>query len=204
MTTMTTNGQARKTLAQQIDRLDAILDGLADALNESVADAVKQAVGLAVEQAVRGVLAELFMNPQALARVRDAIGANSPEPAPACAAPSAPKRLRDAWLAVRHGAQQLAAASLRAVQHGRQTAAATWRRASWTLSSGRLVLVAAAVGIGLAVLAYHATPWLAATFTGFGGFVAARAAQAGDWLADLRTRIRQYIARRAFLGAQTN
>ena len=34
MTPTTTNGQVRKTLASQLDRLDSILDGLADALND--------------------------------------------------------------------------------------------------------------------------------------------------------------------------
>ena len=34
MTTTTTNGDARKTLASQLDRLDSILDGLSDALND--------------------------------------------------------------------------------------------------------------------------------------------------------------------------
>jgi hypothetical protein len=33
MTTMT-NGQVRKSLASQIDRLDVMLDGLADGLND--------------------------------------------------------------------------------------------------------------------------------------------------------------------------
>ena len=40
--TTTTNGRAeRKSLAGQLDRLDRILDGLADGLNEAVATAVK-------------------------------------------------------------------------------------------------------------------------------------------------------------------
>jgi hypothetical protein len=54
MTTMTTNpnGRTRKSLAEQIDRLDAILDGLGDALSESVAAAVSEAVGRAVKEAV--------------------------------------------------------------------------------------------------------------------------------------------------------
>jgi hypothetical protein len=38
----------RKTLSAQLDRLDDILDGLADSLNGAVAQAVKDAVGLAV------------------------------------------------------------------------------------------------------------------------------------------------------------
>ena len=35
MTTKTiTNGQARKSLAEQLDRLDTMLDGLSDGLND--------------------------------------------------------------------------------------------------------------------------------------------------------------------------
>src|SRR5262245_24873124 len=41
---MTTNATPRRTLAAELDRLDRILDGLAEALNESVADAVRAAV----------------------------------------------------------------------------------------------------------------------------------------------------------------
>lgn len=52
------NGRFKKTLAYQLDRLDSILDGLADALNGAVADAVKQAVGAAAREAVKVALAE--------------------------------------------------------------------------------------------------------------------------------------------------
>ncbi len=34
MTTTNADGRARKSLAEQIDRLDAILDGLADAFHD--------------------------------------------------------------------------------------------------------------------------------------------------------------------------
>ena len=43
-TTTNTNGQVRKTLASQLDRLDAILDCLGDGLHQAVATAVEQAV----------------------------------------------------------------------------------------------------------------------------------------------------------------
>ena len=43
----------RKSLADQIDRLDTILDGLSEALNESVADAVRGVVGEAVRRALQ-------------------------------------------------------------------------------------------------------------------------------------------------------
>jgi hypothetical protein len=61
--TLETNGQTRKTLAGQIDRLDSILDGLSEGLDQAVAQAVREAVGLAVQEAVQAVLAELLTNP---------------------------------------------------------------------------------------------------------------------------------------------
>jgi hypothetical protein len=54
------NGQPRKTLASQLDRLDRILDGLDAAL----AGAVQEAVEQAVKQAVQAVLTEVLTNRQ--------------------------------------------------------------------------------------------------------------------------------------------
>jgi hypothetical protein len=56
----TSNGQPRKTLASQLDRLDGILDGLDAAL----AGAVQEAVEQAVKQAVQAVLTEVLTNRQ--------------------------------------------------------------------------------------------------------------------------------------------
>src|SRR5437660_12144890 len=57
----TTNARARRTsLAQQIDRLDLILDNLSEGLQEAVAEAVKTAVTRAVEAA----LVEVLTNPE--------------------------------------------------------------------------------------------------------------------------------------------
>src|SRR3954464_7899019 len=50
MTPTHPNGQVRKTLASQLDRLDAILDTLGEGLNEAVATAVEQAVETAVRR----------------------------------------------------------------------------------------------------------------------------------------------------------
>src|SRR4051812_33965976 len=70
MSTLSTNGRVRKSLAEQIDRLDQILDGLAGALNEGVAAAVKEAVG----EAVRAAVAEILANPD----LRQQLGAPAP------------------------------------------------------------------------------------------------------------------------------
>jgi hypothetical protein len=64
--TTSTNGRARKSLAEQIDRLDAILDGLAENLSEAVATAVtgvvKEAVAVAVQEAVHAAVLEVLTN----------------------------------------------------------------------------------------------------------------------------------------------
>ena len=54
------DGQQRKTLASQLDRLDSILDGL----DRALAGAVQEAVSMAVKEAVQAVLAEVLTNRQ--------------------------------------------------------------------------------------------------------------------------------------------
>src|SRR5579871_737358 len=63
------NGQTRKTLASQLDRLDGILNGLDAALTSSVADAVEQAV----KQAVQAVLTEVITNRDLQEQLRQAV-----------------------------------------------------------------------------------------------------------------------------------
>src|SRR5262249_42822911 len=94
MTTMT-NGRARKTLSDQLDRLDSILDGLSEALTESVAAAVKPAPAQAAQQAVQATLTEILPSPELLTLI-GAARAPAPiaEPVPVPAASPAP-RLRD-------------------------------------------------------------------------------------------------------------
>ena len=87
MATTNADGRARKSLAEQIDRLDAILDGLSEALVGSVTAAVTEAVGVAVKEAVQGVLAEVLTNSALRER---ALPAEHP-PAPQAASPSVPR-----------------------------------------------------------------------------------------------------------------
>src|SRR5262245_34781722 len=90
MTSTTTNGQVRRTLASQLDRLDSILDGLADALHGAVATAVegaveravRQAVGQAVRETLQAVIAEVVSNPDLLAAARTLLTPGSPADVP--------------------------------------------------------------------------------------------------------------------------
>src|SRR4051794_5014040 len=88
MTVTMNNGKTRRTLAEQIDRLDVVLDGLAYNLNEAVAAAVKDAAGATVKEAVREALMQVLTNPELLALLGGAARAHNPEPpdaAPAAA-----------------------------------------------------------------------------------------------------------------------
>jgi hypothetical protein len=74
-TTSNPNGRtARKSLAEQIDRLDAILDGLAENLNAAVVDAVagavKDAVTVAVQEAVHAAVLEVLTNAELRKRLQ--------------------------------------------------------------------------------------------------------------------------------------
>ncbi|HQR44066.1 MAG TPA: hypothetical protein PLX97_15330 [Gemmatales bacterium] len=72
------NGRMKKTLAFQLDRLDSILDGLAEALNGAVAEAVKETVGQAARDAVKVALDEA-MAQAAIAKPRPVV---KPQTAP--------------------------------------------------------------------------------------------------------------------------
>src|SRR5438093_5686165 len=103
MTSTSLNGAARaagaprKSLAQQLDRMDQMLDGLSDGLSAAVVDAVKDAVGQTVQAALR----EVLTHPGVVARLAPA----TPSAAhPAIASPAPARRLSWAgrvWAAIR-------------------------------------------------------------------------------------------------------
>src|SRR5437016_1931646 len=76
----TTNGRDRKSLAEQIDRLDRILDGLADGLQQAVLTAVQEAVGVAVREAVKAVMHEVLNSPAILEKIRGTTPEATPAP----------------------------------------------------------------------------------------------------------------------------
>src|SRR5258708_7726198 len=114
--TPTANGKSqRKSLANEIDRLDAILDGLDSALAGAITDAVKQAVSIAVSEAVRATLMELA-NPAVAEALRGPVVLPFPgtpatppaeAPAPAPAPVSKPSFIRRSWNWIWSKAQQV-------------------------------------------------------------------------------------------------
>src|SRR5215470_11654911 len=190
--TTTTNGQERKTLASQIDRLHSILDGLSDNLNEAVATAVqgavelavRQAVGQAVKEAVQAVLVEIMTNADLLATLRAVFPAapvnNPTDP------PERPKGLfRRAWEKVKAGLAAVGTAC--AAVLGQVAGVKTVARSAWGLTKqfkGR-VLAACGVGVAAGVASYLAGPWLGVAAGWLSGFVVSLAVQARNALRQL-------------------
>jgi hypothetical protein len=193
MTTMI-NGRARKSLADQIDRLDRVLDGLANALDGAVVNAVREGV--------RQVLAEVLTDP-ALCQGLQML---APEPTPA--AVPAPSSLGNGcwrlvrWLGagIRAIGSTICSVAVRCVQHVQAGVAWLWATAGygvqgikslWTRVqplAGFLcrlaipMLTALVVGGLVGVAVYHASPWLAALTSGAGSFVSTLAVQVAWWL----------------------
>jgi hypothetical protein len=200
----TTNGRAqRKSLAEQIDRLDLILDGLADGLSAAVADAVTAAVGTAVAAAVREVLS----NPQLLQRLR-------PEPAPTAGKVGKLARwlcgglagaLRRCWrglAGVAERGRQRVTEVAATVRVGRQALAgrvragmSAFRRRVWLGGAlavllarryRRPLLAALAVGAAVGLGCYLAGPAVSSAVSGLAGFV-------GSLVAGTRDRLRRML-----------
>jgi len=92
------NGQPRKRLASQLDRLDGILDGL----DAAPAGAVQEAVEQAVKQAVQAVLTEVLTNRQLQEELQQAAQPEPPPEGPR-GQPSMPHRL---WQATTAGVRR--------------------------------------------------------------------------------------------------
>jgi hypothetical protein len=159
-TTTNIDARPRKSLAEQLDRLDAILDGLSEALQGAVADAVQQAVGAAVKEAVEAVLAQVLTNPA----LRDQLRPPEP-PAPAPPAPARKGKGR--------GKKAGAAGLLRRVG---SLAAACVRRVRQAVGTTGAVLLAAA-GLAVARQARSRLAGAAARVFGWGKAVASAAGQ---------------------------
>jgi hypothetical protein len=187
--TTTTNGQARKTLANQLDRLDSILDGLSDALNGAVASAVegaveravKQAVGEAVRETFQAVLAEVVSNPDLLAAARTMLTPGSPADVPA----DPPERPKGLFRRAGNGLKAGLAAATTACGYvvGKAAGVKGIALPAWQLARKFKGRVLAACGVGLAAGAATllAAPWLgvaAASVVGFGGTLAVKARNA--------------------------
>jgi hypothetical protein len=141
--TLETNGQTRKTLASQLDRLDGILDGLSEGLNDAVASAVREAVGLAVQEAVQAVLTELLTNPALREQLQGPAAAESAPPdGPANKYGGGKSRLAALCGRVRDKLRSAGRAGAGWVRHAAQAASLAWRLADDRVRAALLVAAA--------------------------------------------------------------
>jgi hypothetical protein len=175
MQTVLTNSKVRKSLSEQIDRLDKILDGLAEALNGAVADAVTQAVSLAVKEAVQTVLIEVLSNPDLRAQLQGSAVAPIPagtNPAIRSTGTSLVDRVAQKaahlanWCTARLHA--LAQFGRRAVQQVSRVAANLFARVQGLRVYVRPLAAALLLGVATGVAAYCVGPWLAGVVGGAG------------------------------------
>jgi hypothetical protein len=164
MTTTNSDGRSRKSLAEQIDRLENLLDGLSEALQ----GAVRDAVGVAVRETLQAVLAEVLTNPSLLAVLREPteppappeLGASPPgETSQGQRRPGCWQRARQWLCGAARGVRRLCSRCLRWL-----SGAVRWLRPA---------LVAGGVGLLTGAAVYVAGPWLSAAATWVGGMVAA-------------------------------
>jgi hypothetical protein len=169
-----TNSKVRNSLSEQIDRLDKILDGLAEALNGAVADAVTQAVGLAVKEAVQTVLTEVLANPDLRAQLQGS--AVSPANTPVAGLPPARSIMNRvgttatrfaSWCSVRLRA--LGQGSLCIVRLVRWVATDLAARVSRLRLLVPPLAAALLLGVATGVAAYCVGPWLAGVVGGASG-----------------------------------
>jgi hypothetical protein len=163
--TLETNGQTRKTLASQLDRLDSILDGLSEGLNDAVAQAVREAVGLAVQEAVQAVLTELPTNPALREQLqRPAAAQPAPPDGPANKNGGSKGRLALLCGRVRDLLRSACRAGAGRLRQAAQAAALIWRLAGERVRAVLLVAAAYLARTSLAAAAqrlYDATKDLA-------------------------------------------
>jgi len=189
--TMTTNGKPqRKQLGDQLDRLDSIIDALAEGLPGAVADACRDGARLAVKDAI----IEIMSNPE----LRALLAPQRPEPvwetvaAPAAPPPEQPKkpglwsRLKAKVAAAREAVTQ-AVEKAKEVVKSRWTAARGMMTAIGTVAGEalpvrRILLVGLGVGLAVGLVTLALPDAAAAAVSAVSTTVSVVAVQVGGWL----------------------
>jgi hypothetical protein len=178
--TTTTNGQVRKSLASQLDRLDTLSEGLNEAVAYAVEQSVQKAVSVAVREAVQALLAEVLTNPDLRAALASVVGGNATDHATTAAPVSdrRPSLLSPAWRWLLSGLRFVRDACGHCISA--VAGCLPLVRTGWDIASRhkRRVLAACGIGVVVSLGVYFAGPWLGAIAGWVGGFMATLAVQA--------------------------
>ncbi|AMV28900.1 hypothetical protein VT84_31190 [Gemmata sp. SH-PL17] len=178
--TMTNGKPQRKQLADQLDRLDGIIDCLADRLPEAVADATREGA----RQAVRDVILELLTNPE----LRTLIASLAPTAPPApVETPTAPQPVESApaksefWGRVKETCKNVKDATVRRCRAAKTAVVTTARSLSAIMPLKKMLLVGAGVGVAVAAVSYVCPHSVSAAVSGVCGTATAVCVQVGRW-----------------------
>lgn len=179
MSATATNGKpTRKQLADQLDRLDGIIDTLAEGLNQAVADACREGA----RQAVKDVVVELLTNPDLRALLTSA----PQRPAPQPKKPSSWSRVKEQIAAAREAiggvAKKVKVAVLSPMRSMIEAASAIGTVGGESLPWKRVLVVGTAVGVVVGVTCLVMPHTVAAVVGAVGAATTSVAVQVGVWL----------------------
>ncbi|WP_439628328.1 hypothetical protein [Gemmata sp.] len=180
--TMTNGKPARKQLADQLDRLDGIIDCIADRLPEAVADATREGA----RQAVRDVILELLTNPELRTLIAGLAPAAQPAVAPEPSATPAPSSVAgpaksEFWGRVREKCTAAKDATVRKCRAAKAAVVNTARTLSAIMPLKQMLAVGAGVGVAVAAVSYACPHTVSAAVSGVCGAATAVAVQVGRW-----------------------
>jgi hypothetical protein len=189
-----TNGKPqRRQLADQLDRLDGIIDALAEGLNQAVADACREGTRLAV----RDVLIEIASNPELRAML-----APQAVPVPAPKTPDVPPEPKrpSVWHRIKAKVAAARTATVAAVAKVKKAVAAKYTALTASVAaigaaSGealpvrRALGVALGVGVLVALACSQAPETVSAAVAGIGATCTTAFAQIGSWLRRAARRV---------------
>jgi len=172
--------ESRRSLSQEIDRLDQMLDGLAEAIPATIAESVKEAVSTAVAEAVRITLLELASNPSILAMLRPAPASQTVNPNDRGPKPGS-GRIGNTIATIWKGAMNKVKAAGRAIAAPFRGAVQNIRSVNRFWSLRRPVIIALGIGAVVGVAGALSAPWLAGILSGVGAAGTTVGAQFITW-----------------------
>lgn len=175
--TMTNGRPQRKQLSDQLDRLDSIIDALAEGLPEAVAAAAREGTRAAVKDAI----VEIISNPELRGLMQSIAPVVVPTPAPSTTSTEPTVVEPSPWAKLRANLAAARVAISERYRAAKDSVTTTMRTLSMLMPLRRIVLVAVGVGIVAAILGYIAPAGVAAVIAGIGGMVSALAAQVSSW-----------------------
>lgn len=179
--TPSTNGRPqRKQLGDQLDRLDSIIDALAEGLPGAVADACRDGA----RQAVKDVILELLTNPELrtlIAGLATPAQAAAPEPTIAARASEPAPEKPTFWGRLKEVCKAGKEAVARRCRAAKTAVVTTARTLSAVLPLRKILLTGAGVGVAVGVVCYACPHAVSAVVGGACAAATTVVVQVGRW-----------------------